>query len=169
MSTLFSRCLLLLGVFFVGVLVTPGCATLPPAQTDSFAIVDCELPGAVLRMGTGFASTGRARALRTSADDCAIRGGYYLEGAGYQTALKVWLPLAEQGDLQAQLYLGQIYEKGLGRAPDPAGAMRWYQRKRRWLCFTKMVWAPVSLSLKKPWRCIGRQQNCMMVCALSQN
>jgi TPR repeat protein len=130
MSTLFSRCLLLLGVFFVAVLMTPGCATLPPAQIDSFAIVDCELPGAVLRMGTGFASTGRARALRTSADDCAIRGGYYLQGdqAGYQTALKVWLPLAEQGDLQAQLYLGQIYEKGLGRAPDPAGAMRWYQR-----------------------------------------
>jgi hypothetical protein len=125
-----SRCLLLLGVFSFGVLITPGCATLPPPQTDSFAIVDCELPGAVLRMGTGFASTGRARALRTSADDCAIRGGYYLQGdqAGYQTALKVWLPLAEQDDLQAQLYLGQIYEKGLGRAPDPAAAMRWYQR-----------------------------------------
>ncbi len=108
----------------------PSLVRTPAGQSDNYEIVDCELAGQVIRIGTGYATTGRARALRTSADDCAIRGGYFAvaDQAKYQTALKVWLPLAEQGDLQAQLYLGQIYEKGLGQAPDPQAALRWYQR-----------------------------------------
>jgi hypothetical protein len=107
-----------------------ACATKPPARLDDYHIVDCELLGQTIRIGTGMATTGRARALRTSANDCAIRGGYFVEPdqANYQTALKVWLPLAESGDLNAQLYMGQIYEKGLGQAPDAEAAQRWYQR-----------------------------------------
>jgi hypothetical protein len=105
-----------------------ACASTPPARLDDYHIVDCELPGQTIRIGTGMATTGRARALRTSANDCAVRGGYFVEPdqANYQTALQVWLPLAEAGDLNAQLYLGQIYEKGLGQAPDPLAAQRWY-------------------------------------------
>lgn len=107
-----------------------ACASTPPARLDDYHIVDCELPGQTIRIGTGMATTGRARALRTSANDCAVRGGYFVEPdqANYQTALQVWLPLAEAGDLNAQLYLGQIYEKGLGQAPDPLAAQRWYER-----------------------------------------
>lgn len=111
-------------------LLTGGCATAPSGRMDSFDIVDCELPGVVLHIGTGHATTGRARAIRTSADDCGLRGGYYTEPdrANYETALRVWLPPAEDGDAQAQYNVGQIYEKGLGRPSDPQKAAQWYRR-----------------------------------------
>lgn len=114
----------------LGVLALIGCATLPAGQFDGYEIVDCELPGAVIRMGSHFASTGRARALRTTAQDCGLRGGYYVaaDQANYETALRVWLPPADAGDAQAQYYVGQIYEKGLGQAPEPARAVAWYRR-----------------------------------------
>lgn len=107
-----------------------SCATLAPGRFDSHEIVDCELPGAVVRIGRDYATTGRGRALRTSADDCTVRGGYYTaaDQANYETALRTWLPLAEDGDAQAQFYVGQIYEKGLGRAPDANKAASWYLR-----------------------------------------
>ena len=34
----------------------------------------------------------------------------------YATALRLWLPLAEQGDAQAQSNLGSLYYGGRGRA-----------------------------------------------------
>ncbi len=107
-----------------------ACATLDPAKLDNFEIVDCELPGPVLRIGASYATTGRAQALRTSADDCAIRGGYYTtnDQANYQTSLRVWLPPADSGDLQAQYFVGQIYEKGLGQAADTSRAADWYRK-----------------------------------------
>ncbi len=115
---------------FLCVLALIGCATLPAGQFDNYEIVDCELPGTVIRMGSHFASTGRARALRTTAQDCGIRGGYYVaaDQANYETALRVWLPPADAGDAQAQYFVGQIYEKGLGQTPDSARAVSWYRR-----------------------------------------
>ncbi len=44
----------------------------------------------------------------------------------YAAALKEWRPLAEQGDAVAQLYLGRIYEKGLGVIQSHAQAAKWY-------------------------------------------
>jgi uncharacterized caspase-like protein len=110
--------------------VITGCATAPTAQLDSFEIVDCEIPGPTLRIGAGYATTGRAQALRTSGSDCAIRGGYFVvaNAANYQTSLKVWQPKADAGDAQAQFYVGRIYDNGLGRAPDPALAAVWYKK-----------------------------------------
>ena len=121
------RRLLLCSATLVGL---ASCATLAPGRFDSHEIVDCELPGAVVRIGRDYATTGRGRALRTSADDCTLRGGYYTaaDQANYETALRTWLPLAEDGDAQAQFYVGQIYEKGLGRAPDANKAASWYLR-----------------------------------------
>ena len=48
--------------------------------------------------------------------DCEIRGGEYTayDRASYSTALKVWLEPAKAGDAQAQTYVGEIFEKGLG-------------------------------------------------------
>jgi uncharacterized caspase-like protein len=107
-----------------------GCATAPPGQLDSYEIVDCEIPGATLRIGAGYATTGRSQALRTSGSDCAIRGGYFVEAsaASYATSLKVWQPQADAGDPQAQYYVGRIYDNGLGRAPDVALASAWYKK-----------------------------------------
>ncbi len=70
------------------------------------------------------------QAIKTSAQDCEIRGGEYVlyDRSNYATALKVWLPQAEQGDPTAQNYVGEIYEKGLGVAPDHGAAASWYRK-----------------------------------------
>ena len=40
------------------------------------------------------------------------------ERGDYQTAFKLWLPLAEQGDAKAQFNLGVMYGNGLGVKQD---------------------------------------------------
>jgi hypothetical protein len=45
----------------------------------------------------------------------------------YATALKVWRPLAEQGDAPSQNMLGILYEAGQGVPQDYAEALRWFQ------------------------------------------
>ncbi len=49
----------------------------------------------------------------------------------YATALRVWKPLAEQGDAWAQINLGVLYEKGLGVAQNDIEAMHWYRLSAR--------------------------------------
>lgn len=116
-----------------GVTATGGsaAATLAGgASADAFTIVDCQLPGQVRRLGTRMTFVSRRPAIKTPARDCAIRGGEYVayDRADYQTALSVWLPAAEGGDAQAQTYVGDIYEKGLGTSPDYAKAAEWYRK-----------------------------------------
>ncbi len=93
-------------------------------------IVDCLLPGQIRKLGTQQTYMSRRRPMRTSALDCAIRGGEYVayDRANYQTALHVWLETAEAGDAQAQYYVGEIYEKGLGISPDYVQAAAWYRK-----------------------------------------
>ena len=69
------------------------------------------------------------RPIKTSAQDCEIRGGEYVayDRSDYATALKVWLPQAKEGDKIAQTYVGEIYEKGLGVQPDYVLAAEWYR------------------------------------------
>jgi TPR repeat protein len=62
----------------------------------------------------------------------AIVGLMYRDGIGtavnYDEALR-WLKAgAIQGDYNAQLGLAQVYEVGIGTAPDPALAQMWKQR-----------------------------------------
>lgn len=72
---------------------------------------------------------GPKRLVRTSARDCQIRGGEYsVDPADYATRLKRLLPLANEGDVEAQTIVGEIHEKGLGMAPNYAEAARWYRR-----------------------------------------
>ncbi len=119
-------CALLLGA----ACATGGSGPVDVNTLDSYEIVDCELPGPILRVGAGYATTGRAQALRTGASECALRGGAYTSPgrASYETSLKIWLPLAADGDKQAQMYVGQIYEKGLGRPADYSKAAEWYKK-----------------------------------------
>ena len=108
-----------------------GNAQIPPgAKVDQFFIVDCLLPGQIRQLGREVTYVSRREAIKTSARDCEIRGGEYVafDRANYATALKVWLPLAEQGDPTAQTYVGEIFEKGLGVAPDYKRAAEWYRR-----------------------------------------
>lgn len=116
-----------------------GCATTAQpgghsgataGNADDFLIVDCLLPGQVRRLGAQMTYLAARQAIKTTASDCAIRGGEYVayDRGNYQTALNVWLPAANGGDQQAQTYVGEIYEKGLGTAPDYQQAASWYRK-----------------------------------------
>jgi TPR repeat protein len=48
--------------------------------------------------------------------------------ADYATARRLWLPLAEGGNADAQTMLGIIYEEGQGISQDYAAAATWYRR-----------------------------------------
>lgn len=142
-------CLISRAVFFLlsGLLATVmGCtsATLPveapdqptsaspapaPSRAEDLLVVDCLLPGQIRKLGRMTYQTPR-RPIKTSAQDCAIRGGEYVsyDRADYRTALNVWLPQAQAGDKEAQTYVGEIYEKGLGLPPDYAVALAWYRK-----------------------------------------
>ena len=50
------------------------------------------------------------------------------ESKDYATALKLWRPLAEQGDAQAQYNLGIMYDNGQGVPQDDAEAVKWYRK-----------------------------------------
>ena len=100
------------------------------AQADATLIVDCLLPGKIKKMGSSFTYLTPRRPVKTSSQDCEIRGGEYVayDRSNYQTALQVWLPLAQEGDPVAQTYVASIYEKGLGIEPDYKQALHWYQK-----------------------------------------
>ncbi len=103
---------------------------LPGAQgADATLIVDCLLPGKIKKLGASVTYVTPRRPIKASSQECEIRGGEYVayDRANYQTALRVWQPLAEQGDVAAQTYVGAIYEKGLGVAPDYSEAAKWYR------------------------------------------
>lgn len=112
----------------------PGAVNNPATPTgksqDDLLIVDCLLPGKVQKLGRNFTYLSARQAIKTSAMNCGIRGGEYTasDRSNYATALKIWLPLAQQGDVKAQTYVGQIYEKGLGLPPDYQVAVHWYNQ-----------------------------------------
>ena len=98
-------------------------------ERQDLEIVDCLLPGQVRRLGTMTYVSAR-RPTRTTAADCRVRGGEYVEydRANYKSALHVWMAAATAGDPQAMTNVGEIYERGLGGAPDYAAAAIWYQK-----------------------------------------
>ena len=51
----------------------------------------------------------------------------YLDG-DFSTALKVWRPLAEQGNAKAQHNLGVMYKKGEGGTYDLSEAVYWFRK-----------------------------------------
>ena len=103
---------------------------LPPDQVDKLLVVDCLLPGQVRKLGAVNTYITARRPVKTTAIDCEIRGGEYVsyDRADYATALKVWLPQAKEGNPEAQTYVGEIYDKGLGIKPDYVLAAQWYRK-----------------------------------------
>ncbi|MDT0618799.1 caspase family protein [Salinisphaera sp. P385] len=104
----------------------------PASESEQIAkmqIVDCLLPGQLRRLGDTTYMTQR-RPIKTTAADCNIRGGEYTayDRADYKTALKVWLPEAKAGDAEAQVNVGEIFEKGLGSEPNYEAAVIWYEK-----------------------------------------
>ena len=48
--------------------------------------------------------------------------------ADYATAMRVWRPLADQGNADAQYGLAVLYSHGYGVAEDDAEAEKWYRK-----------------------------------------
>ena len=46
----------------------------------------------------------------------------------YETALNEWRPLAEQGNADAQFYLGLMYQRGYGVPQDNQQARHWWEK-----------------------------------------
>ena len=92
--------------------------------------VDCLLPPQVRQLGTEITYLAPRRAIRTAGAQCALRGGEYVayDRADFASALAIWMPKARQGDPEAQTYVGEIYEKGLGTPASYEIAAQWYQR-----------------------------------------
>ena len=56
------------------------------------------------------------------------QGSTAYEQSDYQTAFKLWLPMAEQGDANVQFNLGVMYAKGQGVKQDDFKAVKWYRK-----------------------------------------
>lgn len=99
-------------------------------DTNKLFVVDCLLPGQVRKLGSQMTYISQRRPIRTTAADCEVRGGEYVayDRANYASALKIWLPKAQEGDAVAQLYVGEIFEKGLGAQADYQAAAQWYEK-----------------------------------------
>ncbi|MBH64573.1 MAG: hypothetical protein CL569_19435 [Alphaproteobacteria bacterium] len=50
------------------------------------------------------------------------------QAGDYQKAIRLWKPLAEQGGVDAQSYLGLMYDFGEGVPKDDAKAVHWYRK-----------------------------------------
>ncbi len=99
------------------------------APPEKLRVVDCLTPGQVRRLGALSQTVTPRRVLKTSAIECEAFGGEYLTvNASPQDALKQWLPFAQQGDAEAQVEVGELYEQGAGAAPDYSLAHQWYER-----------------------------------------
>ena len=101
-----------------------------PGGTDAYDIVECLLPGQIRQLGTQVTYVTDRRPVRTTKEDCSIRGGEYVaaDRADYQSALKVWLADAQKGSAEAQYYAATIYEKGQGAQPNYQEAASWYRK-----------------------------------------
>lgn len=131
-TTLTSSTLAFILILMAGCASKGGISSSKTASrnADDLLIIDCLLPGQVRRLGSLSTYLTARRPIKTTASDCEIRGGEYVafDRADYATALRMWLPVAEGGDPEAQTYVGEIYEKGLGIRPDYRTAGLWYRR-----------------------------------------
>ena len=98
-------------------------------RREDLEVVDCLLPGQVRQLGNMTYLSAR-RPTHTTASDCRIRGGEYVafDRADLKSALAVWLQAAQTGDAEAQTNVAEIYERGLGVAPNYEAAVMWYQK-----------------------------------------
>ena len=61
----------------------------------------------------------------------------------YATAVRLWRPLAEQGDARAQFNLGLSYANGWGVPLDYAQAVKWYRKAAD----QGLAWAQTNLGI----------------------
>lgn len=77
----------------------------------------------IKRLAVFFFSLSLATTAWAGFDECMI-----FKEKDNSTALKEWLPLAEQGDAQAQFNLWETYSYGRGVTKDEVLAVQWYRK-----------------------------------------
>lgn len=99
-----------------------------------------ETTGAILILAVGFALGVYNEPLRKTVADVAVvlgltrsapdagNGHAAYQKGDYATALRLLRPLAEEGDVQAQLILGLMYDHGRGVEANDPEAMKWFRR-----------------------------------------
>jgi uncharacterized protein len=79
-----------------------------------------------------FAIVALLLALATTADAQSVKAGIDAwQRADYDSAVKIWRPLAESGDADAAFNLGQAYRLGRGVPISLAAAQTWLERSAR--------------------------------------
>jgi len=117
----------------LALLVLPG-TTVVTAEPDMLAtaktyqIVPCLLPARVRRLGN-MTYPERRKLVESSARECELRGGEYTyyDRSQPDSAAAFFTKLAEGGDLDAQLSLGDVYQY-LYTPPRYQDAAAWYQK-----------------------------------------
>ena len=125
-------------------------------MVERLQIVDCLLPHSSKSTDDSRLVSEPRKAIKASAQTCAAKGGEYTHNkqADFSSALKIWQPLAQKGDPEAQFYVGEVYEKGMGRSPDESLAVSWYLRS------AENGYAPAQLSLGRMYeRGLGVKKN----------
>ena len=144
-TTLMNRLLCSIGACLVVVGCTSSGSTLPDANStaetasrvqiaatnlEDTVVVDCQLPGKLQKLGGQQTYLTPGRLVRDTTLNCRMRGGEYTLGdlSGGTLSLKRWLPVAENGDAEAQYYVARIYANGMSGVPvDYAQAAHWYE------------------------------------------
>ena len=158
-------------VLFLCYLVLVACAATQPQQerensgqasSADLYIVDCLLPGQLRQVGGRTYLTPR-RPTRSTAEDCRKKGGEYLiyDSANFESALAYWMPQAADGDAEAQIIVGEFFEKGIAGSPDFRTAAQWYQkaawRRKRYAGVTALVQASMGHGGRQPDLSIGNE------------
>lgn len=142
-SSMLSRLACLIG----GAVLVVACAEQPQqvAQSTETAarvkvaaanmadavVVDCQLPGSLKKLGGARTYLTPGKLVRLPAVDCRSSGGEYTVAdlSSGTLSLSRWLPLAEQGNADAQYYVARIYANGMsGVSADYQKAAMWYQK-----------------------------------------
>lgn len=122
------------GVYLIACAVNLGCAA--PLATPSgdsrspgdLVVVDCVLPNHSQGARADTSPRPPTRIVTTTLKDCRARGGEYSLNPDRASSLRLWLPVAESVDRRAQNRVGEIYENGMGVAPDYPRAATWYHK-----------------------------------------
>ena len=59
-----------------------------------------------------------------------LSGKEAYDNGHFQKAFEIWVPSAENGDLKSQIYLGHLFDDGIGVAEDRAEAAKWYKQRK---------------------------------------
>ena len=62
-----------------------------------------------------------------SGDQLAAGKSAYTRG-DYSLAFRAFIPLANEGNAEAQTFIGSLYENGLGVIKDEKNALDWYEK-----------------------------------------